>query len=66
MVALKRPPRILIFAITMGANYQFELNSIEPPFLGHTNLFLGGVTVIGYVVCTYLPGKTVNNGAIKN
>jgi hypothetical protein len=40
-------PRILIFSIAMGADYSFELNSIEtyaPQFLGHDNLFLGSVT----------------------
>ena len=39
-------PRILIFSIAMGADYSFELNSIEtyaPQFFGHNNLFLGSV-----------------------
>ena len=39
-------PRILIFSIAMGADYSFELNSIETyahEFFGHNNLFLGSV-----------------------
>ena len=39
-------PRILIFPIAMGANYSFELISIEtyaPQFIGHNDLFLGSV-----------------------
>jgi len=42
----KTAPRILIFSIAMGADYSFELNSIEtfaPQFFGHNNLFLGSV-----------------------
>jgi hypothetical protein len=42
----KPAPRILIFSIPMGADYSFELNSIEtyaPKFFGHNNLFLGSV-----------------------
>ena len=46
----KTAPRILIFSIAMGADYSFELNSIEtsayppPKFLDiHINLFLGTV-----------------------
>ena len=37
-------PRFLIFSIAMGANYLFELNSIEtyaPQYFGHNNLVLG-------------------------
>ena len=43
----KTAPRILIFSIAIGANYSFELNSIEtyaPQFFGHNNLFLGSVS----------------------
>jgi hypothetical protein len=42
----KMAPTILIFSIAMGADYSFELNSIEtydPQFFGHNNLFLGSV-----------------------
>ena len=45
----KTAPRILIFSIAMGADYSFELNSIEtyaPQFFGHNNLFLGSVHYI--------------------
>ena len=38
--------RILIFSIAMGADYSFELISIEiyaPQFIGHNDLFLGSV-----------------------
>ena len=42
---LAHAPRILILSIAMGANYSFELNSIETPwgpqFFGHNNSFLG-------------------------
>ena len=44
----KTVPKILIFSIAMGADYSFELNSIEtyaPQFFGHNNLFLGSVHV---------------------
>ena len=37
------PPRIFIFLIAMGANYSFELNSIETQFFGH-DLFLGSAS----------------------
>ena len=43
----KTAPRILISSIALGADYSFELNSIEtyaPQFFGHNNLFLGSVT----------------------
>ena len=43
----KIAPRI--FSIAMGADYSFELNSIETlalPFFGHNILFLGSVIVI--------------------
>ena len=39
-------PRILIFSIAMGADYSFELISIEtyaPQFIGHNIFFLGSV-----------------------
>ena len=42
----KTAPRILIFSIAMGADYSFELNSIETYALqcfGHNDLFLGSV-----------------------
>ena len=42
----KTAPRILIFSIAMGANYLFDLISIEtyaPQFNGHNKLFLGSV-----------------------
>ena len=53
--------RILIFSIAMGADYAFELNSIEtyaPQFFGHNDLFLG--SVLGYdisilLLATYYP-----------
>ena len=41
--------RILIFSMTMGANYSFELISIEtyaPQFIGHNKFFLGSVLQI--------------------
>ena len=42
----KTAPRILIFSMAMGADYSFELVSIEtyaPQFIGHNKLFLGSV-----------------------
>ena len=39
-------PRILIFSMAMGADYSFELISIEtyvPQFIGHNKFFLGSV-----------------------
>ena len=39
-------PNILIFSIAMGADYSFELISIEtyaPQFIGHNKFFLGSV-----------------------
>ena len=42
----KTAPRILIFSLAMGADYSFELISIEtyaPQFIGHNKLFLGSV-----------------------
>ena len=42
----KTAPRILIFSITMSANYSLELISIEtyvPQFLGPNDFFLGSV-----------------------
>jgi hypothetical protein len=43
----KTAPRILIFSIAMGADYSFELTSIEtyaPQFIGHDKFFLGSVS----------------------
>ena len=45
-ISSKTAPRILIFSIAMGADYSFELNSIETyasQFFGHNNLFLVSV-----------------------
>ena len=42
----KMAPRILIFSITMGADYSFGPNSIKtyfPQFIGHNEIFLGSV-----------------------
>ena len=42
----KTAPRIEIFSMAMGANYSFELMSIEtyaPQFNGHNKLFLGSM-----------------------
>ena len=42
----KTAPRILIFSMAMGANYSFELISIEtyaPQFIGHNISFLDSV-----------------------
>ena len=42
----KTAPRILIFSIAMGADYSFQLISIEtyaPQYNGHNKLFLGSV-----------------------
>ena len=42
-------PRILIFSIALGADYSFELNSIETyasQCFGHNNLFLGSVIAL--------------------
>ena len=39
----------MIFSIAIGANYSFELNSIETEastFFGHINLFLGSVYLL--------------------
>ena len=44
----KMAPRILIFSMTMGADYSFELISIEtyaPQFIGHNKFFLGSVYI---------------------
>ena len=41
----------MIFSLAMGANYSFELISIEsyaPQFIGHNKLFLGSVTAVMY------------------
>ena len=46
-------PRILIFSIAMGADYSFELNSIEtyaPQFFGHNDLFLRSVYPKSYIM----------------
>ena len=42
----KTAPRILIISMTMGADYSFEIISIEtyaPQFIGYNKLFLGSV-----------------------
>ena len=42
-------PMILIFSIAMGADYSFELISIEtyaPQFIGHNKFFLGSVRIV--------------------
>ena len=42
----KTAPRILVFSMAMGADYSFELISIEtyaPQFIGHNKFFLGSV-----------------------
>ena len=42
----KTAPRILIFSIVIGANYSFQLISIEtyaPQYNGHDKIFLGSV-----------------------
>ena len=55
----------------MGANYSFELNSIEAqalPFFGHNNLFLGSVIVIqllGDPEQEYLPSGEVLSHHMK-
>ena len=49
---------ILVFLIAMGADYSFELISIEtyaPQFFGHNKIFLGSV----YTVFFYLPFKSI-------
>ena len=51
--SFKTAPRILIFSIAMGADYSFELISIEtyaPQFNGHNIFFLGSVN--GFLVNT--------------
>ena len=50
----KTAPRILIFSIAMGADYSFELISIEtyvPQFNGNNKLFLGSVIYRWFNVC---------------
>ena len=52
----KTAPMILIFSIAMGADYSFEVNSIEtkaPTFFGHINLFLGSVPCAKHAACSY-------------
>ena len=42
----KTAPKILIFSMAIGADYSFELISIEtyaPQFIGHNNVFLDSV-----------------------
>ena len=55
LVAPKRPPRILIFSIAIGADYSFEVKNIEiwvPAFFKHNNSFIA--TVRGIVgLCVY-------------
>ena len=58
-------PRILIFSIAMGADYSFELNSIEtyaPQFFGHNNLFLGSVNSYLMLQSTLVLEKRQNLG----
>ncbi len=46
----KTAPRILIFSTAMGADYSFELISIEtyaPQFIGHNKFSLGSVPMRG-------------------
>ena len=55
----KTAPRIFIFSMAMGADYTFELISIEvyaPQFIGHNKLFLASVSKEHNVVIfvTYL------------
>ena len=41
--------RIFIFSMAMGADYSFELISIQtyaPQFIGHNKLFLGSVSIM--------------------
>ena len=45
----KTAPRILIFSMAMGADYSFELISIEtyaPQFIGYNKLFLDSVNLL--------------------
>ena len=47
-------PSILIFSIAMGADYSFELISIEtytPQFIGHNIFFLGSVSGSWLQIC---------------
>ena len=51
LVAPKRRPGFGFFSIAMGADYSFELISIEtyaPQFIGYNKSFLG--SVIGQVI----------------
>ena len=43
---LQKGPKTLIFSIAMGADYLFELISIDtyaPQFIGHNEFFVGSV-----------------------
>ena len=45
----KTAPMILIYSIALGANYSFEMKSIEiwtPAFFKHNNTFIATVTVL--------------------
>ena len=61
----KMAPRILIFSMDMGADYSFELISIEtymPQFIGHNKFFLGSVSYdegdLGF--CIKIQGRMVH------
>ena len=46
-------PKIMILSIVMGADYSFELISIEtyaPQFIGHIKIFLGSVTSVSLIM----------------
>ena len=66
----KKAPRILIVSIAMGADYSFELISIEtyaPQFIVYNKLFLGSVSslfiegqgcrTVSLAACTYIKSK---------
>ena len=57
-------PRILIFSMTMGADYSFELISIEtcvPQLIGHNKLFLGSVKrkITTKKICEYFVSPVI-------
>ena len=55
----KTAPRFLIFSIAMGADYSFELISIEtymPQFNRHNTLILGSAKYVGMHFCTSTQG----------
>ena len=52
----KTAPRIFIFSIAMGADYSFELISIEtyaPQFIGHNKIFLGSLSRLKTIIKWY-------------